>query len=64
MEGGRYRFAAFREIPGPESWLLWEPADRNMWRKVRDIGVRYGFIETVVGFHHLEQTSIDRSEPD
>jgi len=35
-----------------------------MWRKVRDIGVRYGFIETVVGFHHLEQTSIDRSEPD
>jgi len=48
----------------PESWLLWEPADWNMWRKVRDIGVRYGFIEKVVGFHHLEQTSIDRSELD
>jgi glycosyltransferase involved in cell wall biosynthesis len=46
----------------PESWLLGEPADWNMWRKVRDIGVRYGFIEKVVGFHHLERTSINRSE--
>ncbi len=44
----------------PESWLLWEPADWNLWRKFREIGVRYGFLDEVVGVHYLEKSSIAR----
>lgn len=46
----------------PESWLLWEPADWNLWRKFRDMGVRYGFVDEVVGVHYLEKTSLRRLE--
>lgn len=43
-----------------ESWLLWEPADWNMLRKFREMGVRYGFVDSVVGIHYLEKSSVRR----
>lgn len=36
------------------SWRLREPADWNMWRRMRRIGVRMGFLDRVTFVHHLE----------
>lgn len=46
----------------PLCWLLGEPADWNMWKKMRDIGVRCGFADRVVGVHYLERTAFRREE--
>lgn len=37
-------------------WKCNEPADWNMWRRMKDAGVRIGFINKVVGKHYLEGT--------
>jgi len=36
------------------SWKYEEPADWNMWRRMKEAGVRIGFIDRVVGQHYLE----------
>ncbi|MCE7700082.1 MAG: glycosyltransferase [Methanobacterium paludis] len=38
------------------SWKYGEPADWNMWRRMKEAGVRIGFIDKVVGKHYLEKT--------
>lgn len=35
-------------------WLYGEPNDWNLWRRMRDAGVRVGFVDAVIGRHHLE----------
>lgn len=36
------------------SWRLHEPADWNMWRRMRSIGVRMGFLDQVTFLHYVE----------
>ena len=38
------------------AWKYREPADWNMWRRMKEAGVRIGFINKVVGKHYLEGT--------
>ena len=38
------------------AWKYGEPADWNMWRRMKEAGVRVGFIDKVVGNHYLEGT--------
>jgi len=38
------------------AWEYGEPADWNMWRRMKEAGVRIGFIDKVVGKHYLEGT--------
>ncbi len=40
------------------SWKYGEPADWNLWRRMKDAGVRIGFINRVVGKHYLERTRL------
>jgi glycosyltransferase involved in cell wall biosynthesis len=35
-------------------WLYGEPNDWNLWRRMQDAGVRMGFVDAVIGRHHLE----------
>jgi hypothetical protein len=37
-----------------DSWRYGEPADWNMWRRMMEAGVRVGFVDRIVGRHHLE----------
>jgi predicted SAM-dependent methyltransferase/acetyltransferase-like isoleucine patch superfamily enzyme len=37
-----------------EAWKLDEPADWNMWRRMREAGLRIGFVDQVVGRHYAE----------
>jgi len=38
------------------AWKYGEPADWNMWRRMKEAGVRIGFVNKVVGRHYLERT--------
>lgn len=38
------------------SWKLVEPADWNMCRRMKESGVRMGFLDRVVGTHYLERS--------
>ena len=38
------------------SWKCREPADWNTWRRMKDTGVKIGFINKIVGNHYLEGT--------
>ncbi len=38
------------------AWRLGEPADWNMWRRMKQCGVRIGFVPQVVALHHMEYT--------
>ena len=38
------------------AWKYVEPADWNMWRRMKQAGVRIGFINKIVGKHYLEGT--------
>ena len=38
------------------SWKYGEPADWNMWRRMKEAGVKIGFINKIVGKHYLEGT--------
>lgn len=37
-------------------WKCKEPADWNMWRRMKEAGVKIGFINRIVGKHYLEGT--------
>lgn len=39
-----------------QAWRFSEPADWNVVRRMRDAGVRIGFVDKVVGIHHREGT--------
>jgi len=41
-------------VPNVRSWRLGEPADWNLWRRMRDIGVHMGFVDDVTYTHYLE----------
>lgn len=36
------------------SWKLWEPADWNLWKRMRRIGVRIGFESRITYRHYIE----------
>jgi glycosyltransferase involved in cell wall biosynthesis len=36
-------------------WKYGEPGDWNMWRRMKEAGVRIGFLDKVVGKHYLER---------
>ena len=38
------------------AWKYGEPADWNMWRRMKEAGVKIGFVNKVVGKHYLEGT--------
>jgi len=38
------------------SWKYCEPNDWDLWRRMRDAGVRIGFVDKFVGKHYLEGT--------
>jgi glycosyltransferase involved in cell wall biosynthesis len=40
------------------SWKKAEPADFNLWRRMKRAGVRVGFANIIVGSHYKERTSI------
>ena len=43
----------------PLAWLCDEPADWNMWRRIRDLGARVEFVPTPVLVHFKQRTSIE-----
>lgn len=38
-----------------ESWKLEEPADWNLWSRMRSCGVKMGFLDKLIGAHYLER---------
>lgn len=38
------------------AWKYEEPGDWNIWRRMKEAGVRIGFVNKVVGKHYLEKT--------
>ena len=41
-----------------DSWRLNEPGDWNLWRRMRDAGVKMGFVDRIVCRHFLERRDI------
>lgn len=39
-----------------ESWKLEEPADWNLWSRMKSCGVKIGFLDKIVGSHYLERS--------
>jgi glycosyltransferase involved in cell wall biosynthesis len=37
------------------SWKYEEPADWNLWRRMKEAGVKIGFVDKVLGRHYLER---------
>lgn len=46
-----------------ESWRLDEPSDWNVWKRMRDAGVRMGFVDQVVTRHYEERREIGVRKP-
>ena len=40
-----------------DCWRYLEPNDWNLWRRMKEAGVKIGFVDKVVGRHYLEKTS-------
>jgi len=40
------------------AWKYEEPCDYNLWRRMKEAGVRIGFLNKVVGKHYLERQSM------
>jgi hypothetical protein len=36
-----------------DAWKFYEPADWNLWRRMKEAGVRIGFLDKVVAIQHL-----------
>jgi O-antigen/teichoic acid export membrane protein len=43
-----------------DSWRLHEPADWNVWHRMRDVGARIGFVDHVVTRHYIERREVLR----
>lgn len=39
-----------------DAWKYGEPADWNLWRRMKEAGVKIGFINKVIGKHYKERT--------
>jgi len=50
--------------PNVRSWRLNEPGDWNLWRRMRDIGVRMGFVDHMTYVHYLEAIRRPTTETD
>jgi glycosyltransferase involved in cell wall biosynthesis len=37
------------------AWKIGEPADWNLWRRMKEAGVKIGFVDEIVGKHYLEK---------
>jgi hypothetical protein len=37
------------------AWKYQEPADWNLWRRMKEAGIRIGFVDKIVGTHYLER---------
>lgn len=48
--GARLRFLKY-DI---NSWKFFEPDDYDMWRRMKEVGVRMGFINKIAGKYYLE----------
>jgi glycosyltransferase involved in cell wall biosynthesis len=46
----------------PDCWLLDEPGDWNLWKRMAMAGGRIGFVDRVVGRHYAEFSSVDPVE--
>jgi glycosyltransferase involved in cell wall biosynthesis len=53
MFDARLRFLQYQT----NCWRYLEPNDWNLWRRMREAGVRIFFVNKIVGRHHLERTS-------
>jgi glycosyltransferase involved in cell wall biosynthesis len=42
------------------AWKYGEPADWNLWRRMKEAGVKIGFVNNVVGRHYKERAQISR----
>ena len=40
------------------AWKFGEPGDWNMWRRMKEAGVRIGFIEKILGKHYIERNQV------
>ena len=40
------------------AWKYLEPADWNLWRRMKEAGVKIGFVDKVVGKHYLERAGL------
>jgi hypothetical protein len=45
-------------------WLLEEPGDWNLWRRMQELGARVAFLDRVVLLHTAERTSIEERAGD
>jgi hypothetical protein len=43
-----------------EAWLVHEPGDWNVWRRMANLGARVGFVEHPVLIHFREQTALGK----
>lgn len=48
----------------PQAWLLDEPGDWNLWRRMRDAGAVIHYVPATVAIHFKERSSIDYKEWD
>jgi Glycosyl transferase family 2 len=46
----------------PHAWLLGEPGDWNMWRRMRDAGARIEHVPHPVAVHFKERSSVDHQQ--
>jgi glycosyltransferase involved in cell wall biosynthesis len=46
----------------PLAWLLNEPGDWNLWRRMAEAGVLTGFLPRVVGRHHDEHSALPAAD--
>jgi len=43
-----------------DNWKYEEPGDWNLWRRMKEAGVRIGFLDKVVGKHYLERQQLGK----
>jgi len=43
-----------------DNWKYEEPGDWNLWRRMKEAGVRIGFLDKVVGKHYLEKQQLGK----
>jgi glycosyltransferase involved in cell wall biosynthesis len=41
-----------------EAWKNLEPADWNLWKRMKEAGVRIGFVNKIVGSHYMEKQQL------
>jgi len=57
-----YSLGLRRILPNVRAWRLDEPGDWNLWRRMRDIGVRMGFVDQMTYVHYVEAIRRDTGD--